>query len=91
MLPVVWFSRKSACRNYTLAYKNASALSTGWHPVQIKEEVMANKEIKVTVLYDFFPARYALCAAYNAETQDDSKAGVTFSLWALFTVVLVQF
>jgi len=87
MLPVVWLSSKSA-RNYTFAYKNASALPTGWHPVQIKEEVVeAGKEVKITILYDFFPQSSFLRSARPAVQNDEtsSKAGMTsFLSWSIF-------
>lgn len=96
MLPVVWLSSESS-RNYTFAYKNTSALPTGWHPVQIKEEmVKADKEIKITVLYDVFPQRSFLRAARSAKSESDepdSKGRVTssFSVLIMLAFVLVQF
>jgi hypothetical protein len=92
MIPVVWLS-ESVSRNYTFAYKNVSALPAGWHPVQIKEEIVkANKEIKITVLYDFFPARASKCFV-GPDEPVDSKGGVAsfFSLLILFASVLIQF
>jgi len=88
MLPVSWLNG-SLSRNYTFNYKNFSALPTGWHPVEIRDEmVKANVVMRTTVLYDFFPTR-----CQEPASTEENKAGMAlpfFILSILFALFLVQ-